>query len=76
MHDRAVNEAYDAAGRTWSFYKDVLRRDSIDAHGLHLISSVHFDTHYDNAFWNGAEMARTNHSRSKWPRVPSRLTSR
>ncbi len=54
--DAAVNEAFAAAGETWAFYRDVFARDSIDDRGMHLISSVHYDRNYDNAFWNGAQM--------------------
>jgi Zn-dependent metalloprotease len=28
----------------------------VDGQGLELVSSVHFETDYDNAFWNGAQM--------------------
>jgi Zn-dependent metalloprotease len=56
VRDAAVNEAYAAAGATWAFYREVFARDSIDDRGEHLISSVHYDRHYDNAFWNGAQM--------------------
>ncbi|HEV7649268.1 MAG TPA: M4 family metallopeptidase [Actinophytocola sp.] len=54
--DGAVNEAFDNAAKTRQFYADVLKRDSIDAAGLELVSSVHFDNDFDNAFWNGAQM--------------------
>ena len=54
--DDAVNEAYDNADMTYDFYKDVLKRNSIDDRGMELISSVHFGTDFDNAFWNGSQM--------------------
>jgi len=54
--DTAVDEAYDAAGVTYEFYRDVFQRDSINDHGLHLISSVHYSHDFDNAFWNGLQM--------------------
>ena len=54
--DDAVNEAYDGAEATYSFYKDAFGRDSIDGSGLSLISCVHFGTDFDNAFWDGGEM--------------------
>jgi Zn-dependent metalloprotease len=54
--DGAVNEAFDNAARTRQFYADVLKRNSIDDSGLELVSSVHFDNDFDNAFWNGAQM--------------------
>jgi Zn-dependent metalloprotease len=56
VDDAAVNEAYDGAGLTYRFYKDVYDRDSIDGKGMELISSVHYGTDFDNAFWNGSQM--------------------
>jgi Zn-dependent metalloprotease len=52
----AVNEAYDAAGATYDFYKTVFDRNSVDDRGMRLDSTVHFGTNYDNAFWNGNQM--------------------
>jgi Zn-dependent metalloprotease len=54
--DVAVNEAYDGAGTTFSFYRDVYERNSIDGRGLELVSSVHYGSRYENAFWDGAQM--------------------
>jgi Zn-dependent metalloprotease len=54
--DPAVNEAYDGAGATFEFYLDVYERNSIDDRGLELVSSVHYGTRYENAFWDGAQM--------------------
>jgi Zn-dependent metalloprotease len=54
--DPAVNEAYDNADHTYDFYRDVFQRKSVDGEGLELVSSVHFGTDFDNAFWNGLQM--------------------
>ena len=54
--DVAVNEAYDGAGATYDLYFEVYGRNSIDDRGMRLDSSVHYGTHYDNAFWNGRQM--------------------
>jgi len=54
--DVAVNEAYDGLGATWELYWTAYQRDSLDAKGLPLLASVHFDVNYDNAFWDGAQM--------------------
>jgi Zn-dependent metalloprotease len=56
VEDAAVNEAFDNAARTRDFYTEILKRDSIDDAGMELVSSVHFDNDFDNAFWNGAQM--------------------
>jgi Zn-dependent metalloprotease len=52
----AVNEAYDGAVLTHSFYKHVFQRDSIDGQDFRLVSSVHYDLAWDNAMWNGTQM--------------------
>jgi Zn-dependent metalloprotease len=54
--DAAVNEAYDGAADTFTFYRDVYDRDSIDDKGMEIISSVHYGVDFDNAFWNGTQM--------------------
>ena len=54
--DSAVNEAYEGAGTTYDLYSAAFSRDSIDGQGMELISSVHFDEGFNNAFWNGAQM--------------------
>lgn len=54
--DEAVNEAYDGADKVYDFYKEIFDRDSIDGAGLELVSSVHYGSGFDNAFWNGAQM--------------------
>ena len=55
-NDIAVNEAYDGAGATYDFFKEVYNRNSIDDQGLRLESTVHFGERYENAFWNGTQM--------------------
>ena len=50
--DIAENEAYNYAGSAYNFYKSVLGRNSLDDHGMTLISSVHFGRRYNNAFWS------------------------
>ncbi len=54
--DPAVDEAYDGAGATYDFYKNVYGRDSIDGSGMSIKSTVHYQQGYDNAFWNGYQM--------------------
>ena len=51
-----MNEAYDHAGTTWTFYHDLFGRESVDGNGRTLVSSVHYSQGYDNAFWNGQQM--------------------
>ncbi len=54
--DVAVNEAYDGAGYTFDLYWNIYQRNSLDNRGLALISTVHYDRNYENAFWNGEQM--------------------
>ena len=55
--DEAVNEAYDYSGIVYDFYYEIFRRNSLDNRGMSLISSVHVGRKYNNAFWNGEQMA-------------------
>jgi len=54
--DVAVNEAYDGSGVTYDLFNEVYQRNSIDANGMRLDSTVHYRTGYDNAFWDGEQM--------------------
>ena len=54
--DVAVNQAWEGADETYRFYSDVLGRNSVDDRGMELVSSVHFGSNFDNAFWNGSQM--------------------
>jgi Zn-dependent metalloprotease len=55
--DPAVNEAYDHSGSTYDFYRRLFNRNSLDDEGMTLVSSVHVGVQYNNAFWNGQQMA-------------------
>ena len=54
--DVAINEAYDYAGDTYDFYRQVFARNSVDNRGMSLDSSVHYRRLFNNAFWNGKQM--------------------
>lgn len=56
-NDAAVDEAYDGAGHTYDLYNEIFERNSIDNRGMELISTVHYGIGFDNAFWNGEQMA-------------------
>lgn len=57
VKDPAVNEAYAGTGHTYDFFRRVFGRNSLDGRGMSLISSVHVGRNYNNAFWNGKQMA-------------------
>ena len=54
--DRAVNEAYQNAGYTYTFYREVFGRNSLDDKGMAIVSSVHLSRKLNNAFWDGSQM--------------------
>ncbi|MGF3948647.1 M4 family metallopeptidase, partial [Staphylococcus aureus] len=54
--DAAVDEAYDGFGSTWTLYREVYGRNSIDDAGMALVGTVHYGEDYQNAFWNGEQM--------------------
>jgi Zn-dependent metalloprotease len=55
--DDCVREAYAGAESTWKFYNQIFQRSSVDNDGLTLVSSVHYRRKYNNAVWNGQQMA-------------------
>lgn len=54
--DPAVDEVYDHLGEVYEFFFVVYNRDSIDNAGAELVATVHYQTGYDNAFWNGTQL--------------------
>jgi Zn-dependent metalloprotease len=50
-----AKRACDDADATWKLYQS-FGRNSIDGHGLQLVSSIGYGDHYDNAFWDGQGM--------------------
>lgn len=55
--DPAADAAYDAAGLVHGFYFDQFGRDSIDGKGMKIVSTVHHRKKFNNAFWDGTQMA-------------------
>jgi len=55
-HDDAVNEAYDAAGKTYDYFRRVHGRRSVDDRGLDIRSTVHFGEGFSNAHWDGRQL--------------------
>jgi Zn-dependent metalloprotease len=54
--DVEVNEAYDGSGDTWDFFYKAFGWNSIDGKGLHIDSTVHYGSKFDNAMWDGRQM--------------------
>ncbi|MEW6736079.1 MAG: M4 family metallopeptidase [Acidobacteriota bacterium] len=55
--NRVAVDAHYGMQQTWDFYKNVLGRNSIDGNGAALISNVHIQNNYNNAFWDGQQMS-------------------
>lgn len=55
--DQEVDAAYDGAGEVFRLYSKEFDRDSLDGNGLPLIATVHHRKDYNNAFWDGTQMA-------------------
>jgi len=55
-HDEDVDRVYDACGTTYRYFQDMFGRNSLDGHGMHLSSSVHYGHRFDNAVWDGARL--------------------
>jgi bacillolysin len=54
--DADVDRAHDFVGATYDYYSATHGRDSYDAAGATLTSTVHYSTNFQNAFWDGAQM--------------------
>jgi Zn-dependent metalloprotease len=52
VSDQAVMDAYNHTGTTYDFYKTRFGRDSYDNAGAVLVSTVHYDDNYNNAYWS------------------------
>ena len=55
--DSEVAAAYDGAGEVFELYSKEYDRDSLDGNGMPLVATVHHRRNYNNAFWNGTQMA-------------------
>lgn len=51
-----ANECYIGFKKTYDFYFDFFKRDSIDGRGLKLDGFVHFGEDFGNAIWDGKDM--------------------
>jgi vibriolysin len=54
--DSVVNANYDLLGNVYNGYLSLFGRDSYDGAGAQLVSTVHHQQNYVNAFWNGTQM--------------------
>jgi Zn-dependent metalloprotease len=54
--DQYAQDAHYGAEQTYDYYFNVHNRNSLDNNGFKLVSYVHFDQDFANAFWDGQEM--------------------
>lgn len=54
--DQAATDAHWGAEKTYDYYFQKHNRNSINNAGFKLISYVHYQTNYSNAFWDGQRM--------------------
>lgn len=54
--DRDIDQAHDAAGKTYDCLQGLFGRDSYDAAGAELVSIANFSVGFENAYWNGVAM--------------------
>jgi len=54
--DLTARAAFTETTALVQFYSQVFGRNSIDNAGMTLISSIHYGSNYNNAFWNGTQM--------------------
>jgi Zn-dependent metalloprotease len=54
--DNHVDQNYNKLGDTYDCYSVNFGRDSYNAAGAQLKSSVHYSTNYTNAYWNSTQM--------------------
>ncbi len=56
IKDADANAVYDNGGIVRDYFKTVLGWNSIDNSSLDLVSNVHYNVKYNNAFWDGGQM--------------------
>jgi Zn-dependent metalloprotease len=50
-NDPVVAEVFENFGHVWKFYKEVLKRNSLNDKGMHLVGVVHWGSNIGDAFW-------------------------
>jgi Zn-dependent metalloprotease len=55
--DVTIKTIFDTTTKVAEFFKQIFGRNSLDGAGMALQSSAHYGLDYNNAFWNGTQMA-------------------
>ncbi|GKU78934.1 M4 family metallopeptidase [Paenibacillus sp. L3-i20] len=56
-NDPAAVDAHAYAGTVFDYFKNTFGRNSLDGNGSAIKSTVHYGLNYNNAFWNGVQIA-------------------
>jgi Zn-dependent metalloprotease/subtilisin-like proprotein convertase family protein len=54
--DAPINDAHGFAEQTLNMMQEWYGHTSIDDNGFQIVSRVHYDVNYENAFWDGTQM--------------------
>ncbi len=54
--DTVLQTIHNNTGTVYNYYSTRFGRDSLNNAGMTLISTGHYDSSYNNAFWNGSQM--------------------
>ncbi|MCU1386297.1 MAG: extracellular metalloprotease [Acidobacteria bacterium] len=54
--DPTAKRTFDQTSEIAKFFQTIFKRNSVDGAGMTLLSSIHYGTKYNNAFWNGTQM--------------------
>lgn len=54
--DQAIDDAHNFAIATYKYFFNNFGRDSLNGHGMTMISNVHVGQQYSNAFWDGSSV--------------------
>ena len=54
--DATAQRAFQETTRVADFYRSAFGRNSIDAAGMTMLSSIHYGNKFNNAMWNGSQM--------------------
>lgn len=57
VSDKTAARAFNQTTAVANFYQQVFGRNSLDNRAMTLQSSIHYGVKYNNAFWNGSQMA-------------------
>ncbi len=66
-YDQYATDAHWGAEMTYDYYLTQHNRNSIDGNGFALLSYVHYDSNYGNAFWDGQRMTYGDGSSGSTP---------